>query len=71
MFNPVVVALACLAIGLIFMMLKQGLSRKVDMFSARNMYLVGFIIYQLTSPAIALKTEDFTFFRVNFPEDTG
>lgn len=71
MINPVVVALSCLAIGLAFLMLKQGLSRKVDLFSARNMYLVGFIIYQLTSPAIALETEDFKFFRVNFPSDTG
>ncbi len=71
MINPVVVALYCIAIWLVFLMLKQGLSRKVDMFSARNMYLVGFIIYQLTSPAIALSTENFTLFRVNFPDDTG
>jgi hypothetical protein len=71
MFNSVVVALYCIAGALVFLMLKQGLSRKVDLFSARNMYLVGFIIYQLTSPAVALQTENFTFFRVYFPSDTG
>jgi hypothetical protein len=71
MYNLVVVALACLAMGLIFIILKQGFSRKVDLFSARNMYLVGFIVYQIISPAIALETENYTFFRLSFPEDTG
>lgn len=71
MINSTVVALFSIATALVFLMLKQGLSRKVDLFSARNMYLVGFIIYQLTSPALALQSENFTYFRVYFPSDTG
>lgn len=71
MHNPVVIALALIGVGMVFLMLKEGLSRKVDIFSARNMYFVGFIVYQIISPAVALHTENFTIFKVYSPSDTG
>jgi hypothetical protein len=71
MFNFTVLSLILIGFSLIILMLKQGLSRKVDIFSARNMYLVGFIVYQIISPAVSLHTGNFMFFRVYFPEETG
>lgn len=71
MYDFTVLSLIFIGISLIILMLKQGLSRKVDIFSARNMYLVGFIIYQIISPAVALHTGDFLFFRVYDPTHTG
>ena len=60
-----------LAFVLCLMMLKQGLSRSVDFFSVRNLYLFGFIVYQLLNPANALYSENFTFFQIAFPAKTG
>jgi hypothetical protein len=62
----------CLLILLILgVILKQGLSRNVDLFSLRNLYLAGFCIYQLSSPALALETGNFWFFDIVTPEKTG
>lgn len=58
-----------LAIG--WLVLKQGLSRKVEFLSIRNIYLAGFVIYQLISPALALKTGNFWFFDIINPSKTG
>ena len=33
-----------------FVVLKQGLSRKVELLSLRNLYLFSFAIYQIWSP---------------------
>lgn len=60
-----------LAGGLVVMMLVQGMSRRVDLFSIRNIYLAGFIIYQVVSPASALRTGQFYNFRINNPVAAG
>jgi hypothetical protein len=60
-----------LAAGLILMMIAQGLSRRVDLFSIRNIYLVGFIIYAIVSPATALQSGNFCGFRINDPDRAG
>lgn len=69
--NLTVFLLYFLAFALCMMMLKQGLSQSVDFLSFRNFYLLGFIVYQLISPADALRTENFTVFQVSAPEQTG
>ena len=53
------------------LVLMQGLSRKVELFSIRNLYLAGFLIYHVLGPARALSTEDFSGFRVSDPKNTG
>jgi len=65
------VLLYFLSLLLCAMVLKQGLSRSVDFLSCRNLYLFGFIVYQLVSPADALRTENFHGFNVVSPEQTG
>jgi hypothetical protein len=62
-------AIVTLLLG--FVILKQGLSRKVELLSMRNLYLFGFCIYQLVSPALALHTENYWFFRIANPQQTG
>jgi hypothetical protein len=52
---------------LVVMMLAQGLTRKVDLFSIRNIYLAGFIVYQVASPVSALRDGTFIGFRVTDP----
>ncbi len=69
--DMIVFFLGALATALIGMMLSQGLSRKVDLFSMRNLYLSSFIIYQLVSPAMALYYDDYMFFKVDSPVQTG
>jgi hypothetical protein len=69
--NFVMYGFGLLIILLVAMVFKQGISRSVELFSLRNLYLSSFIIYQLFSPALALKTGNFWFFQVNFPEQTG
>lgn len=53
------------------MVLVQGLSRKVELFSIRNLYLAGFVVYHVIGPAKALSTGDFFGFRVMDPKNTG
>lgn len=69
--NVTVFLLYFLAFVLCLMMLKQGLSQSVDFLSVRNLYLLGFIVYQLLSPANALRTENFNGFQVFAPAETG
>lgn len=69
--DPNVLLLASLGAFLLVLMLKQALSRKVDLFSLRNLYLVGFLVYQISSPAVALHYGEFAGFRINFPDKTG
>lgn len=69
--NLLIYSFALLIVAIGVMILKQGLSRKVDLFSLRNLYLAGFCIYQLASPALALETGNFWFFDVINPEKTG
>lgn len=57
-----------LAAMLCIMMIVQGLSRRVDIFSIRNIYLAGFIVYQIVSPASALRSGNFYGFRIDDPE---
>lgn len=59
---------AAMGIFLAGMMLVQGLSRKVDFFSIRNLYLTSFIVYQIASPCYVMYTENFSFFKVYSPE---
>ncbi|MGI9429991.1 MAG: hypothetical protein ACR2NM_15120 [Bythopirellula sp.] len=53
------------------MVLVQGFSRKVELFSVRNLYLAGFVVYHVVGPAKALSTGHFFGFRVVSPEATG
>ena len=71
MLDFTVVLLYFLAIVLCAMVAKQGLSQSVDILSIRNLYLCGFIIYQLLSPAEALRTEQFRGFQISSPGQTG
>lgn len=58
------VALACI---LVVMMLAQGLTRRVDFFSIRNIYLAGFIIYHVASPIAALHDGNYLGFKIGDP----
>ena len=71
MLNLTIVLLYFLAFVLCMMMLKQGLSQSINFLSARNLFFLGFIVYQLVNPANALRTENFTFFHVANPESAG
>ena len=53
------------------LVLKQGLSRKVELFSVRNLYLAGFVIYHVVGPIKALSTQFFFGFEVTNPESTA
>lgn len=56
--------LYAMAAAVVVLVLVQGLSRSVELFSARNIYLIGFIVYQLFSPAGVLMRESTVKFRV-------
>ena len=60
-----------MAVLLVLMMIIQGISRRVDLLSLRNMFLFGFIVYQLSSPAMALYNDVFPLFQIYTPEATG
>ncbi|MEM6938361.1 MAG: hypothetical protein AAF552_18025 [Pseudomonadota bacterium] len=49
----------------------QGLSRSVELFSARNIYLAGFIVYQLFSPAGVLMRDSTVKFQVKDIDAAG
>jgi hypothetical protein len=69
--NLAVYGLVAWVIAIPTIILKQGLSRKVELLSMRNLYLFSFCIYQLVSPALALKTDNFWFFQIDTPAKTG
>jgi hypothetical protein len=51
-----IISLLWLLAGIMMvMMLVQGFQRKVDLLSIRNIYLAGFIVYQVASPITALE----------------
>ena len=60
-----------LAALLCVMMFYQGMTRKVDLFSIRNIYIAGFIVSQLVSPALSLKAEDYRGFSITDPMKAG
>lgn len=60
-----------LAAGLCLLMLYQGLTRSVDLFSIRNIYLAGFIVYQIVSPVSALQVDAYSGFRITDPARAG
>ncbi len=60
-----------LAIALGSMMLIQGLQRKVDFFSIRNLYLTGFIVYCIHSVILPLSQESFYGFPISDPVRTA
>lgn len=69
--NLAVYGLVAWLIVIPIIILKQGLSRKVELLSTRNLYLLSFCVYQLFSPALALKTDNFWFFQIDTPAKTG
>ena len=60
-----------LAAGIIILIVYQGLTRSVDLFSIRNIYLLGFIVYQILSPASALRIDSYSGFRLVDPGKAG
>ena len=48
-----------LSFGLVALMLYQGIRRTVDLLSFRNLYLAGFIFFQLLSIATAIATNNY------------
>ena len=63
-----VALLGLLTLAVCMLMLSQGLSRKVDLFSMRNLYLVSFLVYQVISPAFVLYADYYPMFDINAPE---
>lgn len=59
-------ALYFLAIGLVVLMAYQGIRQRVPLLSLRNLYFVGFIVYQLVDPATILVTGESVVFH---PQD--
>lgn len=60
--------LTVLGAGLVLMAIVQGVSRRVELFSVRNIYLAGFVIYQVVSPIAALRSGSHMSFRIIDPE---
>lgn len=54
---------------LVLVMIYQGLSRRVELMSFRNIYLAGFIIFQLLSCANVITNEDFGIYRIENQKD--
>lgn len=67
----IAILLISLAIWLGVLMLMQGLSGKVEFLSVRNFFLLGFIIFQLGSGAIALAGPPTRDFRLLDPASSG
>ena len=63
----IITLLIALAVGLMLMMFAQGLTRRVDFFSVRNIYLAGFIIYHVSSPISALQDGTYIGFKIIDP----
>lgn len=71
MINLTAAAFYGLALGLVLLMVWQGLTRKVELLSIRNLYLAGFIVYQLLNPARVVITENPDMFHINDVERAG
>lgn len=56
-----------LAALLFIMMVWQHASGKQDVISLRNVFLVGFVVFQLTSVGLRMFTNDYNFFRMTDP----
>lgn len=69
--TTIIALFALMIIALVVMMFVQGMSRQVDLFSIRNIYLCGFIVYQIVSPMSALRTGSFGTFQIIDPERAG
>lgn len=69
--TTIIALFVLMIIALVAMMIVQGMSRKVDFFSIRNIYLCGFIIYQIVSPTMALRRDSFSSFQIFDPERAG
>lgn len=54
-----------LSLFLIALIGVQGLRRTVPFISVRNLFLAGFIVFQLVSASVVLTTQDFDLFRVS------
>jgi hypothetical protein len=63
----IITLLIALAVGLLLMMFAQGITRRVDFFSVRNIYLAGFIIYHVSSPISALQDGTYIGFKIIDP----
>ncbi|MDX9911782.1 MAG: hypothetical protein RBS39_08130 [Phycisphaerales bacterium] len=57
-----------LGIATAVVMLVQALTRRVDLLSLRNFFLLGFLIFQVSSALIAFNTRVFGDFRIAEPE---
>ncbi|MBA4106293.1 MAG: hypothetical protein C0485_11090 [Pirellula sp.] len=60
-----------LAGGIVVLMVYQGLNSSVDLFSIRNIYLAGFVVYQIISPVSALRIDSYSGFRIVDPGKAG
>ena len=54
-----------LVIGLVLLMIYQGVRRRVDLLSFRNIYLSGFIFFLLISCSTAITTDDYGPLRID------
>lgn len=62
---------ALLGIGLVLLMFTQGMARRVDLFSIRNIYLAGFIIYHIVNPILTLRSGNYGSYEIFDPERAG
>ena len=63
--------LFAMAAVLVLIILYQGTRKTVDFLSVRNVFLTGFIIFQLVSGGLVLIMNQFDVVRVNDPGGTG
>lgn len=67
----IAVYLCVLTASLFVLMLRQHLNGTCELISIRNVAILGFIIFQLTSPAISLFSESFRPYYIIDPARTG
>ncbi|MCC6680129.1 MAG: hypothetical protein IT445_04420 [Phycisphaeraceae bacterium] len=67
----IAIYLVCLALLLMLYIWLQYRSRRRDLLCLRNIFLVGFILFQLTSPALSLWLMNFGKMPVMYPVKTG
>ena len=60
-----------IAIWLVWLMFHQHNKGEVELFSVRNVAILGFIIFQCTSTALTLFSGDYWNYVVNEPAKTG
>ena len=71
MTTTVAVYLCVLAAGMIVLMLRQHVNGTCDLISIRNVAILGFILFQLTSPAISLFSGDYGPYYIAYPGWAG